>query len=143
MSSSSGDIQACFIYELMSNSLNIYPHKTIKLAALRNEQWTIELSKLCYILSEKNICKAFYLCDLSPHELQSKYLNTMIGQLENLLSSKGFYRSHKSYLVNLSHLKPYGFYPGKTLTLHNNMIIPLSRRRKQDFHKRYIEYTKV
>ncbi len=126
----------------MSNSLNIYPHKTIKLTALRGEEWTVEVSKLCYILSEKSVCKAFLLCDKSPTALEPKYLNSMIGALESLLASSGFYRTHKSYLVNLSHLKPYGFYPGETLTLNNDVTVPLSRRRRQSFHKTYIEYIK-
>ncbi len=63
---------------------------------------------------------------------QKKILSTKtLGDLEYLLSSKGFFRSHKSHLINSTHIQNY---PNSSLVmLSDGSSIPIARRKKEDF----------
>ena len=54
-------------------------------------------------------------------------------ELEELLDSKGFYRCHKSHILNGNHIVNY--YNGSFVQLSNNIKIPVSRRKKKPFLK--------
>ncbi|RFN58795.1 LytR/AlgR family response regulator transcription factor [Marixanthomonas ophiurae] len=54
-----------------------------------------------------------------------------IGYFNKLLDNQSFYLIHKSYLINLSHIKKYlneGY-----IVLEDNSKLPVSRNRRQDF----------
>lgn len=53
-----------------------------------------------------------------------------IGEYEDTLSDHGFIRTHKSYLVNKSHIKKLD--TENLIWLSENMQVPVSRRRKAD-----------
>lgn len=61
-------------------------------------------------------------------ELVSKTLSN----LEELLEDKGFFRSHKSHIINKTHItsEPKSF----EVLLSNNSAIPISRRKKEAFN---------
>ncbi|MCU0388062.1 MAG: LytTR family DNA-binding domain-containing protein [Chitinophagaceae bacterium] len=59
-----------------------------------------------------------------------------IHEYEELLSEAGFMRVHKSYLVNLSHVKEYVKGEGGTAILSNGYEIEVSRRKKDLFISR-------
>ncbi len=59
-----------------------------------------------------------------------------IGEFEEELSSHGFFRVHKSWLVNCSHVVKLSNNDGGTIELRNGKTVLLSRRRKSDFLKR-------
>lgn len=52
---------------------------------------------------------------------------------ELLLQASSFIRVHKSYLVNLQHIKEYRRGDGGTVTMNNGMEIEVSRRKKDAF----------
>lgn len=56
----------------------------------------------------------------------SATLSEAEGQLERV----GFFRCHKSYLVNLKHVKQIGT---DSVTVTGDLVIPLSRHRRKDF----------
>ncbi len=56
-----------------------------------------------------------------------------IHEYEEMLDGSGFMRVHKSYLVNLQHIKEYVRGEGGSLLLSNNKEIEVSRRRKEEF----------
>lgn len=56
--------------------------------------------------------------------------------LEDLLPSKGFYRIHKSYLINLNHVKSYHKNDGYYVQLLNGVELNVAYRRNEDFVKR-------
>ncbi|WP_191859386.1 LytR/AlgR family response regulator transcription factor [Hanstruepera ponticola] len=60
-------------------------------------------------------------------ELVSKTLS----DLEDLLSNKGFFRCHKSYIINKTHIvdQPNSI----SINISNGMNIPISRRKKESF----------
>lgn len=86
----------------------------------RNEQTVIKLSSIlyCEIINRKvNI----HLASGNVIEYYDK-----ISTLESKLGGD-FFKSHRSYLVNLKHVSGYG---KNEITLDNNEMIPLSRGRK-------------
>jgi two-component system LytT family response regulator len=67
------------------------------------------------------------------------FLTRVLKELESCLPCDDFFRTHKSYLINLNHIKNYHHNRDKPITLVNNVKIQLAKRRKQEFHKRIRE----
>ncbi len=65
-----------------------------------------------------------------------------IYEYEEMLADSGFIRIHKSYLVNLLHIKEYVKGEGGTVILFNNKEIEVSRRKKDLFISRMKEFYK-
>ncbi len=70
-----------------------------------------------------------------------RYIDISLGELVIKLSDHKFYRIHRSYLVNVSRILPYGNYPSNKLKVSGGLEIPISRRRKLDFHNYYLQMT--
>ena len=59
--------------------------------------------------------------------------------LKNLLDRLGedsFFRTHKSYIVNLTHIKNYEF--GEEIRLLNDLTVQVSRRKKEAFCEKLV-----
>ncbi|MBL7963862.1 MAG: response regulator transcription factor [Flavobacteriales bacterium] len=56
-----------------------------------------------------------------------------IRVFETNLDAKRFFRVHKSYIINLEHLKGFSRTEGNMAVLVNGSLIPVSRRRLPDF----------
>ena len=54
-------------------------------------------------------------------------------EYENILDSTSFFRIHKSFLINLRHVKEYQRGEGGTVIMSNNAEIEVSRRKKEQF----------
>ena len=65
-----------------------------------------------------------------------------IYEYESLLEDSGFVRIHKSFMVNLEHVKSYNRGEGGTVTLSNNQELEVSRRKKDFFLSKMKEYYK-
>lgn len=65
-----------------------------------------------------------------------------IHEYEDMLSNSNFVRIHKSYLVNLSHVKEYVRGEGGSVILSNNQEIEVSRRKKEMFLTEMKKYYK-
>ena len=63
-------------------------------------------------------------------------LTRVLKEIENCLPCKDFFRTHKSYLINLNHITHYYGNHETPITLVNDVKIQLAKRRKQDFQKR-------
>ena len=66
-------------------------------------------------------------------------LTRLLRELEEFLPCDDFFRTHKSYLINLNHIVNYHHNHEKPITLCNNVKAMLAKRRKQDFQKRINE----
>lgn len=58
-------------------------------------------------------------------------ISRTLVEFEEILSNYGFIRTHKTHLVNLSHIKSFNKSDGCSVTLSNGHSIPVSRRRKE------------
>jgi len=56
-----------------------------------------------------------------------------LKEFEDMLERKGFFRTHKSYIINLSFLKKYIKGEGGIAVMEDGSEIPVSRRRKEEF----------
>jgi two-component system LytT family response regulator len=66
-------------------------------------------------------------------------ITKVLKEIENCLSCDGFFRTHKSYLINLNHITHYQANHETPITLVNNVKIQLAKRRKKDFQMRLSE----
>jgi two-component system LytT family response regulator len=58
-----------------------------------------------------------------------------LGVFEDLLSAYNFFRIHKSYLINLNHLKKYLRGEGGQVIMANGSTLDVARRKKEDLLK--------
>jgi two-component system LytT family response regulator len=90
----------------------------------------LSLEDILYIESD-SVYSTFHLQNDQKVTCSQKNLS----EYEELLGDKGFFRSHRSFLVNLKHILSVQKQDGGELVLKNKMTIPLARRRKEDFLK--------
>lgn len=57
---------------------------------------------------------------------------------DNLTLSDGFFKCHRSYIVNINHID---FYNTKEIRMRSGYRIPISRNRQSDFENTYFSYT--
>lgn len=94
-----------------------------------NMDGTIEyltVSKIIRLQGDRNYTKLFL--EGQPSIMVSKTL----GEFEDLLNDLGFFRVHKTHMVNLSYVKTFHRAGESRLRLKDETIIPVSRRRKAD-----------
>lgn len=94
--------------------------------------------------------KKLYLDDICYFEIRGRKIDIhrandtltyyeQIGVLEENLRGKGFFRCHKSYLINLRHVDTYN---RQEVTLDNGEKIMIAKRRYDDFVKEVLSYMK-
>lgn len=96
----------------------------------------IELDDILYAESSGNYTNLYFsnqqvVCTSKP-----------MHEYENILEDAGFIRIHKSYLVNLLHVKEYLRGEGGTVILSNGKELEVSRRKKDLFLVRMKDYYK-
>lgn len=64
-----------------------------------------------------------------------KLVSKTLSILEELLDSKGFFRCHRSHIINVDHISNYS--GGHVIVTSDNSKIPISRRKKQPFQVWY------
>jgi DNA-binding LytR/AlgR family response regulator len=118
----------------------------------------IEKNKQKVVLNNRRICvgsnykRAYvFISDILYVEANENYSWLHLKQGKKLLSYKclkhyedtlvrnGFFRSHRSYLINLSYVKAYDK-KYRLIYLKNGMVLSVSFRRNHDFSKRIQEY---
>ena len=62
-------------------------------------------------------------------------LTRVLKEIEGNLPEDDFYRTHKSYLINLNHIIHYQNNHEFPITLVNDVKVHLSKRRKQEFQR--------
>jgi two-component system, LytTR family, response regulator len=96
----------------------------------------VKISEIIYCEASRSYTN-FHLVD-RPLICASK----PIHEYETLLDDCGFVRIHKSFAVNLEHVKEYIRGEGGTVILSNGLDIEVSRRKKEVFMSRMKEYYK-
>jgi two-component system LytT family response regulator len=86
-----------------------------------------DISDIVLLEADNNYTR-FFITTADPI-IMSKTLK----EYEMKLTSFGFYRVHKSSLINLKHIKEYSLSDGGYVIMSNKMKIPISRRKHQEF----------
>lgn len=87
----------------------------------------IPLNEIIYCHANSNYTE-FYLSD--KKWILSSYT---LKQYDDLLTSQSFFRAHRSYLINLAHVKIYRKGEGGNIVMSNGDEIELSRTHKDEF----------
>ena len=66
---------------------------------------------------------------------RKKLLSKTLKDIDAWISPHGFYRSHLSHLVNISHIKEFIRQDGGYLMMSNGMHAPVARNRKEELLK--------
>lgn len=93
------------------------------------------------VVSRERQKKKLFLDDIYYFEIKGRMVDVhgtdgvfsyyeQIGELENKLRDKDFFRCHKSYLINLKHVEGYN---RQEVTLENGENIVIAKRRYEEF----------
>ena len=66
---------------------------------------------------------------------RKKLISRTLKEFDLMLAKYGFYRPHHSYLVNLGQVREYIRTDGGYLLMRNNMSVPVSKSKREDFLK--------
>lgn len=100
------------------------------------------------IVSRERQKKKLFLDDISYFEIRGRMIDIhgtggafsyygQIGVLEKDLQEKGFFRCHKSYLVNLKHVEVYN---RQEIVLDNGERIGIAKRRYEEFCQAILKF---
>lgn len=87
----------------------------------------LKLDEIIYCEAERSYT-VFHLDGKKPVTVSKPLI-----EYENILDSTNFFRIHKSFLINLKHIKEYRRGEGGTVIMCNNAEIEVSRRKKEQF----------
>jgi two-component system LytT family response regulator len=87
----------------------------------------LKLDDIIYCEAERSYT-VFHLAEKKPVTVSKPLL-----EYENILDDTSFFRIHKSFLINLKHVKEYQRGEGGTVIMSNNAEIEVSRRKKEQF----------
>lgn len=96
----------------------------------------LKLDEILYCEAERSYT-VFHLADKKTVMVSKPLL-----EYENILDTTGFFRIHKSFLINLKHVKEYQRGEGGTVIMSNNAEIEVSRRKKESFLQKIKEIYK-
>ncbi len=95
----------------------------------------IEIKEIVHCVSEGSY--TWFYTDSSKQFLVSR----QIGDYEDILRDKGFYRVHQSHLINLNYVKEYKKGEGGNVVLSGNICIDVARRRKKGLLAGLLKYS--
>ncbi|MEW6654662.1 MAG: LytTR family DNA-binding domain-containing protein [Bacteroidota bacterium] len=67
---------------------------------------------------------------------KSSIVSRTLKEFENTLSEKSFFRTHKSHIINLKHIKDYSKLSGGYATMSDGCKVEISRRKAPEFLKK-------
>jgi DNA-binding LytR/AlgR family response regulator len=111
---------------------NLQQHKKSVLFSSGADTLKLYIADICYVEA--------FVHSVEIHTQKTSYTIKMgISQVEKLLQQASFFRSHRSYLVNLRWIKCIS---KKAIVLDTNQEIPLSRRLYNEANQAFIQYFK-
>jgi two-component system LytT family response regulator len=113
---------------LLHNIKNFHNPQSMKLCITSTKGFeVVELKDILYCEASSNYTNFHF----TNHNLICNARTIL--EYERLLEDSGFIRIHKSYLVNLLHVKEYLRGEGGSVLLSNGKELEVSRRKKEDF----------
>lgn len=97
----------------------------------------VEINDILYCEADKNYT-VFHLADK-----KSVCSSRTMMEYELLLTGSSFMRVHRSYLINLNHIKEYQRGDGGIVVMKDDMEIEISRRKKDMFLEKVREFFRI
>jgi len=107
--------------------------KTVSLLLPYNQKITINVSDIQMIQSVRNYAE-YVITDREPVRIRAK-----LDDIESELDRHLFARPHKSYIINMDHIKDIDN-SNMIVKLKSSVIIPISKAYKRDFEAAYISF---
>ncbi|WP_337042368.1 LytR/AlgR family response regulator transcription factor [Emticicia sp. 17c] len=101
----------------------LYTTETIKLAGKKK----VTPSEVLFLKADVNYTEVFL------QDGEKVIVSKTLKELEKDFINHDFFRTHKSYMVNLHHVTGYQIHEGLLVKVHNEHQVSLSRRRKDVF----------
>jgi two-component system LytT family response regulator len=110
------------------NALNSFSSKDYDKIVLKDAEniFLVELSDISYCSADGNYTRVHLKSD------KPILISKPIKDYEALLKESGFFRIHRSYLINLKHFKRYEKSEGGKVYLSDNTEIPVASGRKEE-----------
>ncbi len=109
--------------------------ENLKSVARQDKKIIVKTTGQIHLLELKNIvslesesCYTTFNTTDGEHIMVAKTLK----EYEEMLTGYGFYRVHKSHLINLSHIKRFEKQDGGYIILTNDMKIPVASRKREE-----------
>jgi two-component system LytT family response regulator len=97
----------------------------------------IDIDNLMYLEADGAYTNVFLL------DGNKLLISKKLKEFENILSNnKNFFRTHRSYIINVACIKQYIKSDGGSIMLQNNISIPVARERKEEFQT-FIDNIKI
>ena len=86
----------------------------------------VEFKDICLVEAQSSYSRILFL---KKKEVKEIIMSSPLSEYEELLPEDQFYRIHRSYLVNCTHIKKIFHDGSNQITIVDNIILPVSRRR--------------
>jgi two-component system LytT family response regulator len=96
---------------------------------IQNGYRMVDEKDIIYCEADENYTKIYFATE------ECILIAKTLLRIEEMLPTEHFFRIHKSFLVNLRHIKTYDRRDGFSVTLSNDKILPIAFRRNEDFLK--------
>jgi two-component system, LytTR family, response regulator len=110
-------------------------YDNLKSAARQDKKIILKTTEQIHLLDLKSIisCESDS-CYTTVHTIDGAHIMVAktLKEYEEMLSGCGFYRVHKSFLINLAHIKRFDKQDGGFIVLTNDMKIPVASRKREE-----------
>lgn len=134
----SADDSSSFLLRRISNVIArllslLSTAKTVCLPLPYNQKITVNISDIQMIQSVRNYAE-YVIAEREPVRIRAK-----LDDIESGLDRRLFARPHKSYIINMDHIKDIDS-SNMIVKLKSGVIIPISKAYKHDFEAAYINF---
>jgi two-component system LytT family response regulator len=116
--------------EILRGQLEPGKQQPLRLLLPQRQGYSMVLpDDILYCESEGSYTR-FYLANA-----ESCLVTRMLGEISKTLEGSHFFRTHKSWLVNLNHVKQFFKTEGAYVVMRDSRHIPVARNRREDFQR--------
>ena len=114
-------------YNLLKQQIN--EQKIAQKIALNlgDKMLLVNTSDIVYLESDGNFTWV-HMSNGSKH-----YASRSLKEFDQLLNTQGFFRTHKSFLINITHIQSYAQKDAYEIVMSNQKKVPLAQRKKTPF----------
>ncbi len=110
-------------------------YENLRSVARQDKKIILKTTEQIHLLDLKSIvsCESDS-CYTTVHTMEGEHIMIAktLKEYEEMLTGCGFYRVHKSYLINLAHVKRFDKQDGGYIVLTNDLKIPVASRKREE-----------
>ena len=107
---------------------NLFQNKIKKIGVHLNEGLVfMNIDDICYFEADGSYTKIAHIHGEDLAVKKIKHFEDLLGE------NQGFFRIHRSYLINIAHLKKYTKKEGTSVICHDDKTLVVARERREEF----------